>query len=79
MVPKLKNAKPYYGLDTLGSTTIGSHSTTSQYNKDINNNNFESIAEHLLTLKKRQKMAKSNPKKKVVSTVKSLIQQLTPT
>ena len=57
MVPKLKNAKPYYGLDTLGINHYWlTFNNQGQYNKDTSITiDFESIAEHLLTLKEEAK------------------------
>ncbi len=57
MVPKLKNTKPYYGLDALGVNHYWlTFNNQGQYNKDTSITiDFESIAKHILILKKQAK------------------------
>ena len=57
MVPKLKDTRPYYSLDTIGINHYWlTFNNQGQYNKDTSITiDFESIAEHLLTLKEEGK------------------------
>lgn len=68
MVPKTKNKKPYYGLDTLGVNHYWlTFNNQGQYNKDTSITiDFESIAKHLLILKKQAKKHKLKIQKVII-------------
>tara|TARA_Y100000589_G_scaffold298080_1_gene306352 strand:+ start:1753 stop:2511 length:759 start_codon:yes stop_codon:yes gene_type:complete len=68
MVPKLKNSKPFYGLDTLGIDHYWlTFNNQGQYDKDTSITiDFESIAEHLLTLKEEAKKHKLKIQKVII-------------
>ena len=68
MMPKLKDFKPYYGLDTLGINHYWlTFNNRGQYKKDTSISiDFESIAQHILILKETVKKHKLKIQKVII-------------
>jgi len=70
MMPKLKNQKPYYGLDTIGVNHYWlNFNNKGQYSKDTSITiDFESIAQHILLLQKEAKKHRLKIQKVIIKT-----------